>query len=113
MKEREIRDVLDRVCRQLDAVRPARVLPVLAGTALIAGAGCGSESQPLYGAPLVPGPDAGDAEASDDAASADDGPVVKYGAPDADQDADAGAQPPYMAPDSGAQPDYGAPSDGG
>ena len=111
MKEREIRDILGRVCRSLDAARAARALPALMGSAILAGVGCGSESEPLYGAPYYPSPDGGDAEASDDAVNADDGPVVKYGAPDADQDA--GAQPPYMAPDSGPQPDYGAPADGG
>lgn len=113
MKELEIREILGRLCRELDVARAAGVLPALVGTAMIAGAGCEASDHPEYAAPFVNGSDAGDAEASDDAANADDGPIVKYGAPDADQDADAGAQPPYMAPDTGAQPDYGAPVDGG
>lgn len=118
MKEREIRDILSRVSRELDAARAGRVGSLI-GVALVSSVGCGGEAEsvPVY---MAPAPDAGnatDAEAGTDASALDDGPVVKYGAPDVETepapdgelDVDAGPLPPYMAPDTGPQPGYAAP----
>jgi hypothetical protein len=98
MKEHEMRVILARVCRDLDAARAALVLPAVMGGAAVASVGCVvSESYSVYMAPCderCPAFDAGDADAEGDAlqedAPMDDGPVVKYGAPDAGLDADTG-----------------------
>lgn len=100
MKEREIRDILDRVCRNLDA--RAALGTAVVGASVAAATGCGgeTESYPLYAAPLVDG-GAEDVKADSQDADADEGMSVVYmGPPDA-ADEDTGAIPPYMAPDSG------------
>lgn len=101
MKEREIRQILDKVCRDLDA--RAALLPAAAGAITLA-VGCGGEvtdSQVLYAGP--PPDDAGDAKADQQDAVGDEGPSIVYMAPIDAGDEDAGAIPPYMAvpPDSG------------
>ena len=105
-----MREVLARVCMDLDAGRAARRLPAFIGGAVFASVGC-SEAQSVYSAPcddrcIYPHFDAGDADAEGDAlqedAPVDDGPVVKYGAPDV-----------WLDADTGPRSDDGGPSDGG
>jgi hypothetical protein len=101
VREHDMRVILARVCRDLDAARAALVLPAVVGGAAVASVGCVlSESYAVYMAPCdgrCPAFDAGDADAEGDAvqedAPVDDGPVVKYGAPDAGLDADTVPRP--------------------
>lgn len=106
MKEREIREILEQVCRTLDA--RAAVVPAVAG-ALSLAAGCGGEAvTPPYMAP--PPEDGGeDVKADQQDAVSEDGPSIVYMAPVDAGDEDAGAIPPYMAvpPDAGDE-DAGA-----
>lgn len=112
MKEREIRQILHKVCRDLDA--RAAVVPAVAGAISLA-VGCGGEAEPGYAAPFIPEPDAGGDDAKADQLDAADEPELGllYMAPLDAADEDAGAIPPYMAvpPDSGDEdsgpvPDY-------
>jgi len=117
MKEREIRDILKKVCRDLDA--RAALLPAGAGVVSLVAA-CGGNVA-LYDAPGIPMPDedAGDAKADQQDAVSEDGPSIVYMAPIDAGDEDVGALPPYMAvppdasdEDAGIMPPYmGAPPD--
>jgi hypothetical protein len=95
MTEIEIRVILARLCRELDA-RKARIASAAAvGGSLVLASGCGGEV-------VNPGPaaDAGITEASaDSGADANDAGL-------GDAAVDQGPLPPYMAPDSGPTPDY-------
>ncbi len=138
MSESEIRAILRQVCERLarQVVMPVgkMAVPVALGAALAGGTGCfsdgGPSSAPIYSAPYdavteagldnVPTPDVGDPGGDVFLKDADDpGPMPLYMATDVVTPPDAaymgpdagptdpGAQPPYMAPDDpGPQPAY-------
>jgi hypothetical protein len=118
VSEREIRDLLHRLCADIDrraravgrTVKKGAVpLALGAGLALSAGA-CSDDASPAYQAPF---------EAGVDSNKNADGPQPAYMAPPFEAGVDtttplteAGPQPDYMAPDVGPQPDYMAPDAG-
>jgi hypothetical protein len=115
MSESEIRAILRQVCERLarQVVVPARkaALPMAIGAGLMAGQGCIFDpmATPEYMAPDVEVPEATPVySAPDDAFTPP--PDTLYMGPDIWDD---GAVPPYMAPDTGPQPEYMAPEDAG
>jgi len=137
MSESEVRAILRQVCERLarQVVMPVgkMAVPVALGAALAGGTGCfsdgGPSSTPIYSAPYdavteagldnVSTPDVGDPGSDVFPKDADDPgsvplymaldvapPDSAYMGPDAGP-SDPGAQPPYMAPDDpGPQPAY-------
>jgi hypothetical protein len=119
----EIRTILARVCRELDAHAARRgLVPAVVGASISLGAGCGGAA--VTGQQQGGDPDAGasaDAKTDRDAAGTGDAAGemgVVYMAPVDATAEDVGPQPPYMGvwdagKDAGPQPHYMAAFDAG
>ncbi|MBP7127239.1 hypothetical protein KBD49_12825 [Myxococcota bacterium] len=118
MTEREIREILQRVCdgllRDLAGPVARRAAPAALGIGLAGMSGCPADSPPVveYAAPDIVQLDGQvrDLPAGDPGSDAFVPPDVLYMGPD--PGTDPGPVPPYMAPDSGPQPEYMAPDSG-